>query len=156
MLHSNLSRPRTDWRRLVHHLPPAVTDDGGASIRRTATAEESGEPPLKAHTMLRFTMDRCKTMRTTRRTRWGSVHLGLWRQRFWPRGHEDPRWSLTTARNCSPPGEVLPNAVWAEASSHLAGTQVPAQRTSRGVGEGSHGGGLLTSAAHTNSHTSGF
>jgi hypothetical protein len=69
ILHSNLSRPRTDRRRLVHHLPPAVTDDGGASIRRTATAEESGEPPHKAHTMLRFTMDRCKTMRTTRGTR---------------------------------------------------------------------------------------
>jgi hypothetical protein len=43
----------------------------------------------------------------------------------------------------------------AEASSRQAGTQVLAQRTSRGVGEGSHGGGLLTSAARTKSHASG-
>jgi hypothetical protein len=42
-----------------------------------------------------------------------------------------------------------------EASPCQAGTQVLAQRTSRGVGEGSHGGGLLTSAARTKSHASG-
>jgi hypothetical protein len=43
----------------------------------------------------------------------------------------------------------------AEASPRKAGTQVLAQRTSRGVGEGSHGGGLLTSATRTKSHASG-
>jgi hypothetical protein len=43
----------------------------------------------------------------------------------------------------------------AEALPRQAGTQVLAQRTCRDVGKGSHGDGLLTSAAHTKSHASG-